>query len=449
MAVIIAQDITARPSSPHWEEEEVPIALMPIVPPLKFHGAPYYFMSEPGITQQEYQRRVIVRGSVCLFYHPPAAWLICPSDPFHPHENEFITVKCPDKEDGAGRVFHFQRAVLQRSPILNQFFNSRYYIPGCEMRLTFVVDPAICLEIVYDYLQAGPDLFRQTVLRVRLTMRFKVVDRAVILLRLYALAQKLDLPGLMDLAFGVLIDGDKLIKPDDCVTLASLVFAPHADFDAKLKDWCISHVRRNAKELQHARIWHQVVSKVDQDLTQRWAELMELKPERLDPVDEALEDAQMRTNLDLTFGPASPLPRPAAAASKEESFQYTLDEVALKHRPGTESDEEWNLSEALAATSPRSQSGSDFKIAQILGPVENNTDNKPSSPGFKREASRPRGMTLSPSSMFSPSHHHDKARFIIGYPGESMMGGVNGVGYGTPHPTPTKTARMTKLWAGH
>ncbi|KAI4260217.1 MAG: hypothetical protein L6R35_007439, partial [Caloplaca aegaea] len=62
MAVIIAQDITARPSSPHWEEEEVPIALMPIVPPLKFHGAPYYFMSEPGITQQEYQRRVIVRG---------------------------------------------------------------------------------------------------------------------------------------------------------------------------------------------------------------------------------------------------------------------------------------------------------------------------------------------------------------------------------------------------
>ncbi|KAL8645057.1 MAG: hypothetical protein Q9210_006922 [Variospora velana] len=425
MAVIIAQDMIARPSSAHREEEEVPIALMPIIPPLKFHGAPYYFMSEPGITQQEYQRRVIARG-----------------DRFDPHENELITVKCPDKEDGAGRVFRFQRAVLQRSPILNQFFNSRYYIPGCDMRLTFVVDPAICLEIVYDYLQAGPDLFRQTVLRVRLTMRFKVVDRAVILLRLYALAQKLDLPGLMDLAFGVLIDGDKLIKPDDCVTLASLIFAPHADFDAKLKDWCISHVRRNAKELQHARIWQQVGSKVDKDLTQRWAELMELKPERLDPVDEALEDAQMRTNLDLTFGPASPLPRPAAA-SKEESFQYTLDEVALKHRPGTESDEEWNLSEALAATSPRSRSGSDFKIAQILGPVEN-TD-KPSSPGFKREASRPRGMTPSPSSMFSPSH--DKARFIIGYPGESM--GVNGVGYGTPHPTPTKTARMTKLWAGH
>lgn len=44
------------------EEEELPIALMPTIPRLKFHDAPYYFMSEPGITQQEYQKRVCAEG---------------------------------------------------------------------------------------------------------------------------------------------------------------------------------------------------------------------------------------------------------------------------------------------------------------------------------------------------------------------------------------------------
>ena len=44
------------------EEEELPIALMPNIPRLKFHDAPYFFMSEPGITQQEYQKRIWATG---------------------------------------------------------------------------------------------------------------------------------------------------------------------------------------------------------------------------------------------------------------------------------------------------------------------------------------------------------------------------------------------------
>lgn len=53
--------ITADNSSDE-EGEEVPIVLMPNIPLLKFHDAPNYFMSEPGITQQEYQKRIIARG---------------------------------------------------------------------------------------------------------------------------------------------------------------------------------------------------------------------------------------------------------------------------------------------------------------------------------------------------------------------------------------------------
>lgn len=48
-------------SSSH-EEEEVPIVLIPNIPIIKFHNKPFYFMSEPGITQQEYQQRVIANG---------------------------------------------------------------------------------------------------------------------------------------------------------------------------------------------------------------------------------------------------------------------------------------------------------------------------------------------------------------------------------------------------
>lgn len=43
-------------------EEELPIALMPELPRLKFHGAPFYFMSEAGMAQQEYQQRVLELG---------------------------------------------------------------------------------------------------------------------------------------------------------------------------------------------------------------------------------------------------------------------------------------------------------------------------------------------------------------------------------------------------
>lgn len=44
------------------EEEELPFALMPSVPRLKFHEAPMYFMSESGLTQQEYQNQVLMKG---------------------------------------------------------------------------------------------------------------------------------------------------------------------------------------------------------------------------------------------------------------------------------------------------------------------------------------------------------------------------------------------------
>ena len=44
------------------EEEEFPIALIPTVPRMKYHDAPLHFMSQAGISQQDYEQKVMVQG---------------------------------------------------------------------------------------------------------------------------------------------------------------------------------------------------------------------------------------------------------------------------------------------------------------------------------------------------------------------------------------------------
>lgn len=359
-----------------------------------------------------------------------------------PDADDTITIKCPDREDGAGRNFNFRRFVLRRSPTLAKFFDSPYYLRGCDMRLTFVVDPAVCLDIAYKYLEEGPDIFQQTILRVQLTMRYKLVGRSVILIRLHALAQKLALPGLMNMAFGVLIEGDPQIKAADCITFSSLIFARMANFDRRLKEWCINHVTRYLPELEHLTIWQEVLWKADLELPQRWAQLLEAKGSRLHTVDQGVEDKEM--NAVIKNG-ALEVPSPHSAstvASKEQSFQDVLDEVAQGNGMTEETEEEWEITEALCASSERR--GTSGKLNRLLGMYE-----KSPSAGLKREESWPRGMSPSPSSLFSPGI--DKAHFVMGYPGTTDQVEKNrrsSFTSATPLPTPTKVARKTRLLAG-
>ncbi|KAL8933562.1 MAG: hypothetical protein Q9216_006307 [Gyalolechia sp. 2 TL-2023] len=379
------------------EEEELPIVLMPNIPRLKFHDDPFYFMSEPGITQQEYQKRVCERGRNS------------------PQIDDTITVKCPDRDDGAGRNFEFQYSVLKRSPTLAKFFESPYYLPGCEMRLTFVVDPAVCLEIAYKYLEEGPDIFQQTILRVQLTMRYKLVDRLIILVKLHSLAKKLALPGLMDMAFGVLSEGGSQIRAPECMTLSSLIFNKTANFDRKLKEWCIDHVTRYLPELENSQHWQNVLWRADVELTHRWGQLLETKGSRLDTVDEGAENSEMNTvtanGKKKYVGLQVPSPPHSAstAASKEQSFQDALDEVAQGNVNPELTDEEWDLTEALSASSP--QHGNQDKLARFFG-----DSNIPSATELRREESFSRGgLSPSPNSLFSPGV--DKAQFVMGWPG--------------------------------
>ncbi|KAL8649245.1 MAG: hypothetical protein Q9226_005659 [Calogaya cf. arnoldii] len=399
------------------EEEELPIALIPTVPRLKFHEAPLYFMSESGLTQQEYQAQVLMKG--------------IPDD-----SDDTITVKCPDREDGTGRVFHFQRSTLKRSPTFAQFFESRYYLHGCKMMLTFLLDPAVCIETAYKYLEEGPDVFQQTILRVQLTMRYKLVDRSMILIKLYSLARKLALPLLADMAFNVLAEGDHQMTVSNCVTLSSLIFEKRGVFDRKLKEWCICRIRSFVPELRQSTFWQEVLWNMDTELEQRWYYLLEEEiPSRLDADDEAAEDQGLLSAPNQSPS-GNPSPRSTSTIkSKEEAFQEILEDIRLHEEAF---DREWDTTEALAASS-RSH-GTTSKVVRLLGPLE-------SSPpvGLKREDNWPKGMSPSPSMLFSPGL--DKARYVMGYPGSEETSGRYSMTGSTPVTSPTKSARRLRFWA--
>ncbi|KAL8946456.1 MAG: hypothetical protein Q9222_007148, partial [Ikaeria aurantiellina] len=403
------------------EEEELPIALMPTLPRLKFHEAPFYFMSEPGMTQQEYQKKVLRRG-------------------YNPNADDTITIKCPDREDGAGRIFRCSCSTLRRSPTFAKFFDSPYYLHGCNMNLTFVVDPAVCIDITYRYLEEGPDVFQQTVLRVQLTMRYKLVDRSIILVRLYALAQKLALPGLMDMAFGVLREGEQQLQASDIISLASLVFARTMSFDVKLREWCLTHVQKCLPELKESLTWREVLYKADSELPQRWSMFLEEEIARLRAVNGGVGDGEMHRLIDRMTSGTVKNDSSSTTANKEQAFQHVLDEFAHQSE---ETDDEWDASEDLLASSENH--GTSSKILRLLGPLGPSPPNK-----LRKEMSVSHSLSSGPGSPFSPGI--DKARFVMGYSGtpsaeeklESCM--RTSMSNPNPLPTPTKSARKLKLW---
>ncbi|KAI4182925.1 MAG: hypothetical protein LQ346_006439 [Caloplaca aetnensis] len=405
-------DSSSAYSSDFEEEHEepgelVPLVFMPNLPPMKFHEAPYWFMSEPGITQQEFQKRVLLGPGI-----------------LYPDADELVTIKCPERANGAGRIFKLNRSVLERSPRLHQFFRSPYHINGCEMQLTFVVDPAICMEWAYAYLLNGPDNFHKDTLKVKVTMKYAgLPNRLEVVIRLYALAQKLLLHDLADMTLDLLSYWTDQVTAEHCITLAGLIYSRGAIFDDILKQWCLRRVTDHAKALSRMDLWNNVLHKADPELKHRWHAITKMPPRRLHIVDEAGEGPAKRTPAKRTY----------TAPTKGKGIAPPTDEVA---QASESEEEEWDLSEALLFSEPMSPvTGNNYKINQLLGPIT------PTSPS-------PRGLRFSPSTFFSPGH--GKERFVMGFPGSvgsPIKGPYNG--HPTPLPTPTKSARKARFFNGH
>lgn len=189
-------------------------------------------------------------------------------------DDDTLTIKCQDPQDDVGRSFNMKRSSLLRSPSLNEFFRSEDYLHGCKMTLTFE-DPAACFHILKTYLDEGPDCYTKTRLRIYITLHYKMMDRFVILGKLYLLAKRLALGGLMNIAYENIVEGEQSITPPICFAMAGLVYDPKAEFDKPLKDWCLKHVGGHFFALYDMDDWWtELEHQLEPELGHHWAKLI-------------------------------------------------------------------------------------------------------------------------------------------------------------------------------
>lgn len=165
------------------------------------------------------------------------------------------------------------------------------------MILTFLSDPAVCFEVLKSYLDVGPDWFTKTHLRAYLLARYKAVDRFLIHARLYLLAKKLALPGLMEIAYGCLEDGERLMKPSHCVPITGLVFGVKSGFDKLIKDWCMKHVGNHFAFLHITKEWNELVPHLEPDFRAQWAKLVHANTAILTAIEEEAKDKALEEML--------------------------------------------------------------------------------------------------------------------------------------------------------
>lgn len=144
------------------------------------------------------------------------------------------------------------------------------------MVLTFVDESAAaCFQILKYYLDEGPDCYTKTRLRVHVTLHYKLIQRFVILGKLYMLGKKLALGGLMNLAYETIIDGERSMTPATCFAMATLVYDSEAGFDKLLKDWCLKLVENHFFALYEMDDWwRELVYQLEPDLGRHWAKLV-------------------------------------------------------------------------------------------------------------------------------------------------------------------------------
>lgn len=200
------------------------------------------------------------------------------------------------------------------------------------MILTFLNDPAVCFEIVKNYLDEGPDCYTRTRLRVYLLVRYKVVDRFLIHGRLYLLANKLALPGLMVIAHECLEEAERLMSPAHCVTMTSLVFGVNSGFDKLIKDWCMKHVGIHFAVLYITKEWNELVPYLDSEFRATWAKLVQANVAILTAIEEEADDKALEEMLNQMeqshrASVVSAIENPANDTSFEEVISQVLSET--------------------------------------------------------------------------------------------------------------------------
>ena len=262
-------------------------------------------------------------------------------------------MKCPDAPDGFGQVFEVKKSTLIRSPAFARFCQSDNFLPGCHMHLTFMTDPAVCFKIAIYYLEEGPDRYNKTRLNVFLCTHFKTVDRFIVLVRLYFLAMRMELPGLFDMCYAILEDYQKEMTAGFCIVMTSLIFARTARYDKRMKEWCMKFIRNYALHLNQIRGWRDLVPQLNAELQHHWAKLLQNSQR----VIAAAEEERIGTAKEETIGTAkeettSPAPikdqrRLSTRVEHRVQEMSVEDIIEVVLREQAESDKEWEDVDSL------------------------------------------------------------------------------------------------------
>ena len=248
-----------------------------------------------------------------------------------PISDDTILIKCPNLRDGTGRTFSVPRSILSRSPTFAAFFRSANYLHGSRTLLTFMSDPAACFEIVQQYLTEGPAVYTRVRLRVFVTIRYKLLDRLLVLIRLHALAHKLALPELESWAYDTIVELDRYVKPENCITLAGLVFASKAGFQPNIKSWCLGHIAKSFYLLRDNKEWRDLLWLLDVELFMRWEQWVELYIATESSSSTKSSSADGRTVEEVIIGmPTAELRYSANIAMQERTKAVCLQSSTLR-----------------------------------------------------------------------------------------------------------------------
>ena len=218
-------------------------------------------------------------------------------------EDDTIYINGPVKSDRTVNVTTMRRSALKRSAVLNGFFGSDDYQPGCNMTITFKYDPPVAFQVVKMYLEDGPDRLTKKIIEEFVTDRSSSeVDGFENLARLYVLAKKLELTILAVATYDILVGKNHQMTGYSCFKLASLFYNPEEEGcnDGTLKDWLLKQVECHFAELHESDEWNNMLGASHEDLQYKWADLVDKNKKMLETIQEEEEDKYLKKmNEDL------------------------------------------------------------------------------------------------------------------------------------------------------
>lgn len=265
-----------------------------------------------------------------------------------------------------------KKSAMLRSPVFANFFCSDDYLYGCKTLLTLIVDPAVCFQAVKHYLEEGPDIYSMDRLRVSLTVSHTVTERFCILARLYWLAKKLGLTGLMGMAYQSLLASERLMGPHSCVAVAKIIYAGNGGYDRVLKDWCFKHIGYHFTNLRNMVEWPEVLHFLCPELRNQWDKLERVNRYVLATLKGAASEEvveEVMNNMAKTGAPG------VISAIETRLYHMTFDEAVkdVIAEAWEQSDDEW---EAVEKAFAKDSSPKLTKARAMLGLINTNVTEK-------------------------------------------------------------------------